>query len=362
MRFRREPQVRDRVARKRVGTALKQDELGLPLLDIALDFAPRSLKRGICGGARQRDIELGADGYAAARLLARARAGIEKPAVLVQVGEGELGILLEGIEHTVAVVRIDVDVGDARDAVVPPRGLDGDTAIVEYAKARGRVPPRMMQAADRNESARNATRDDAVERLERTADDRASRLENPWKRGRVAVIEPARAHRRELHDAIDIARRVEHFELRSRRRARRDELKLAKRGRSLELASKRIVAIRTERVPGRKSISGNFGSGYENGVVGHKVQPAVFIGRRFTDNPPPARPLSTMAQYIYTTNRLAKVVPPKRYILRDISLSFFPGAKIGVLGLHRSGKSTLLRIMAGLGRGNEGGGAPTKMP
>jgi ATP-binding cassette ChvD family protein len=55
-----------------------------------------------------------------------------------------------------------------------------------------------------------------------------------------------------------------------------------------------------------------------------------------------------MAQYIFTMNRVGKVVPPKREILRDISLSFFPGAKIGVLGLNGSGKSTLLRIMAGL--------------
>jgi ATP-binding cassette ChvD family protein len=55
-----------------------------------------------------------------------------------------------------------------------------------------------------------------------------------------------------------------------------------------------------------------------------------------------------MAQYIYTMNRVSKVVPPKRTILRDISLSFFPGAKIGVLGLNGSGKSSLLRIMAGL--------------
>ena len=55
-----------------------------------------------------------------------------------------------------------------------------------------------------------------------------------------------------------------------------------------------------------------------------------------------------MAQYIYTMNRVAKVVPPKRYLIRDISLSFYPGAKIGVLGLNGSGKSTLLRIMAGL--------------
>jgi len=55
-----------------------------------------------------------------------------------------------------------------------------------------------------------------------------------------------------------------------------------------------------------------------------------------------------MAQYIYTMNRVGKIVPPKREILKDISLSFFPGAKIGVLGLNGSGKSTLLRIMAGL--------------
>jgi energy-dependent translational throttle protein EttA len=55
-----------------------------------------------------------------------------------------------------------------------------------------------------------------------------------------------------------------------------------------------------------------------------------------------------MAQYVYTMNRVGKIVPPKRQILKDISLSFFPGAKIGVLGLNGSGKSTLLKIMAGI--------------
>ena len=65
-----------------------------------------------------------------------------------------------------------------------------------------------------------------------------------------------------------------------------------------------------------------------------------------------------MAQYIYTMNRVSKVVPPKRVILRDISLSFFPGAKIGVLGLNGSGKSSLLRIMAGLDTGFDGEARP----
>jgi ATP-binding cassette ChvD family protein len=65
-----------------------------------------------------------------------------------------------------------------------------------------------------------------------------------------------------------------------------------------------------------------------------------------------------MAQYIFTMNRVGKIVPPKRQILRDISLSFFPGAKIGVLGLNGSGKSTLLRIMAGVDTDIEGEARP----
>ncbi|MEX8502382.1 MAG: energy-dependent translational throttle protein EttA [Leptothrix ochracea] len=61
-----------------------------------------------------------------------------------------------------------------------------------------------------------------------------------------------------------------------------------------------------------------------------------------------------MAQYVFTMNRVGKIVPPKRQILKDVSLSFFPGAKIGVLGLNGSGKSTLLKIMAGIDKDIEG--------
>ena len=69
-----------------------------------------------------------------------------------------------------------------------------------------------------------------------------------------------------------------------------------------------------------------------------------------------------MAQYIYTMNRVSRVVPPKRVILRDISLSFFPGAKIGVLGLNGAGKSSLLKIMAGLDQGFDGEARPQSGP
>ena len=65
-----------------------------------------------------------------------------------------------------------------------------------------------------------------------------------------------------------------------------------------------------------------------------------------------------MAQYVYSMNRVSKTVPPKRQLLKDISLSFFPGAKIGVLGLNGSGKSTLLKIMAGVDKEFEGEALP----
>jgi len=65
-----------------------------------------------------------------------------------------------------------------------------------------------------------------------------------------------------------------------------------------------------------------------------------------------------MAQYVYSMHRVSKVVPPKREILKNISLSFFPGAKIGVLGLNGSGKSTLLRIMAGVDKEFDGEARP----
>ncbi len=65
------------------------------------------------------------------------------------------------------------------------------------------------------------------------------------------------------------------------------------------------------------------------------------------------------SQFVYTMHRVGKVVPLKRHILKDISLSFFPGAKIGVLGLNGAGKSTLLRIMAGVDKEFEGSSSTT---
>ncbi len=95
-------------------------------------------------------------------------------------------------------------------------------------------------------------------------------------------------------------------------------------------------------------------------IAPHRVRSAVPDSGKLAPSAPVPLPVSrnrfshfrstAMAQYVFTMNRVGKIVPPKRQIIKDISLSFFPGAKIGLLGLNGSGKSTVLRIMAGVDR------------
>src|SRR5690606_334087 len=90
----------------------------------------------------------------------------------------------------------------------------------------------------------------------------------------------------------------------------------------------------------------------------HRGPRALFCAAAYNQALRSIQPFLSMAQYVFSMNRVGKIVPPKRQILRDISLSFFPGAKIGVLGLNGAGKSTLLRIMAVIDREIEGEAIP----
>ena len=352
-----ERQMRKRITGDTVGAALQDDELGCVVLEVAHDLRPGALERRIVGARCERQVELGPRRRPAPALLGAARARVQEPAVLVQVGEDHLRVALEAVIHAIAVVRVDVHVGHPRQTRLASQPLDGDGAIVQRTKTRRARTPRVVQPRDRHEGPPRPPLHHLLAGEQGRADHIGRGLVHAAERRRVAAIEVAGARRRTSDQPLEIGRFVEEFELDPARLPRVLDAAAPLEAAGDELAVKRRMPIEPERVAAaepvaRETIAGNdedLGHDASEPSTGDNARPFIC----------PKRPHNTaMAQYIYTMNRVGKIVPPKRQILRDISLSFFPGAKIGVLGLNGSGKSTLLKIMAGLDNNIEGEARP----
>ena len=341
----REGEVRQRVTGEAVGTALQQDELGALRLEELERRPPSGIERGVVGTRRERRVVLRTGRCALARLRGAAGPRVEVTAVLVQVDERDRRIVLEGVEHAVAVVGVDVDVGDALQAVPRPQPLDGDAAVVERAEAGGAAAARVVQTGDRHERPARLAAHDRLGGRQCAADDVGGGLVDPVEGGCIAPIQPALAARRPLAQEGEVRGVVEQGEFFRGRLARLADDATLRQTAGLEFAPERAVPVGAEGMTGAEAVTGETLARDDPQFVHGAAEPST------GDN-------GAMAQYIYTMNRVGKIVPPKRHILRDISLSFFPGAKIGVLGLNGSGKSTLLKIMAGLDNNIEGEARP----
>lgn len=144
-------------------------------------------------------------------LLGRARAGIERLAGLVQVGDDDRRVVLEGVEHAIAMVGIDVDVGDRAQPVPPPQRLDHDATVVEHAEARGAVARRVVQPADRHEGAGARVRHDPLAgQTTRRADHGGRGLVDAATR-RIPTVEAAGTRPGLLAHEVDVGRRMEQW-------------------------------------------------------------------------------------------------------------------------------------------------------
>src|SRR3954447_5292498 len=153
MHLRRVAQVRERIALQSVGAGLEQEELRLELAQVR-DHPRPCIEELLVAGARgKRNIELGAGRVAFSRLLRTPGPRIEITSVFVDVGHDEVGIALISIEHTVTVMHIDVYVCNALHGILRPQRLDRHSKVVEHAETGRAVTSRMMQPADRLESA-----------------------------------------------------------------------------------------------------------------------------------------------------------------------------------------------------------------
>src|SRR5579862_8866501 len=369
---RREAQVCDRIAVDGIGAALQDDEFRIVSRQVRHDVRPHLRKYFVVGPGGQRHVELHAGRSAAPFLSGVTRTRIEVASVLVQVGKHDCRVVLERVEDAVAVVCVDVDVGDPTQAAAFEL-LDGDAAVVEYAKTRRTGACRVMESRDRYEGATAALVHDRFHRSERRTDDARSRFVNALESRRVAGVEESSATCRAVAHELEILGGVKGAQLRLARNARLDLGDASHEVARAEFAHESRQTVGAERMPvaeavARKTLTQHHTDARHraahapSGNCAPKrpslTQPRpgqlgapIAIGAALEDNRP-------MAQYIYTMSRVSKVVPPKRVILRDISLSFFPGAKIGVLGLNGSGKSSLLKIMAGLDTTYDGEARP----
>ena len=162
--------MRDRISLEAVSTALKNDELGFLVLKIRLDLAPGLVKVTVLRSGLQRDIQLGPFRFASARFFCGAGSGVKIATILVHVREYQVGVFFEAVKNAVAMMCIDIDIGNPRQAVLDPQILNRDATVVKHAKTRSAVARRMMQAGYRHKCAFGFARHDGIDGCERGSD------------------------------------------------------------------------------------------------------------------------------------------------------------------------------------------------
>ena len=340
--------VRNRIPLKAVSAALHEDELGLLRVDKRFHPVPGTPKFEVIGSRRYRNIELGAFGPALAGLVRMPGARIQKTTVFVNIGKYQVGVVFKTVEHAVAMMGVYVDIGDACQAKILAQIFCRHATVVEHAEPGCPVTGRMVQPGNGHKCAFVVVVHDFVNGTQHRANHGRGRVVNTFHRRCVTVVEPAFADGRHLRHLVDVVGSVKKRQLVDERGTRMTQVDMVVEPGLIQLGMEHIVAVEAKGVGITKAISRDFRSFVDEHGFAHGLPIDVFLCGSIPDNARSSIFGPIMAQYIYTMNRVAKVVPPKRHIIRDISLSFFPGAKIGVLGLNGSGKSTLLRIMAGL--------------
>ncbi len=207
-----------------------------------------------------RDIELGAPSPPRAGLLGGTGPRIEETAVLVDVRKDQVGIVLEAVEHAVAVMRVDVDIGHPPQTVSPAQELDHDAAVVVDAEPGGVLSAGMVQSRDRHESSPERAVHDPLHRRDRCPDDSRARDIDTRHRGRIAIVQEAVAGRAALGHEVEIVGRVEGEQLASVGRICRGQRDPSGHAAILQLGMEGVVTVRAERVTVPEPVGGNVGA------------------------------------------------------------------------------------------------------
>ena len=202
-----------RVTFEAVGTTLKQDKFGFCVIDIGLNSRPGLLKIDVTRAGLHRDIELGATRPSFAGLLGGARARVQVAAILMDIREDKVWVIFETVEHAVAVMRVDIDVGYALHAVFLAQVFGGNTAIIEDAKPGRTISASVMQSRYRHERALCPPFHDCVHSRQRSANDIGGGIKYTRQCGSVPIIKKALAVSRHARNLVDVVGGMEQHQV-----------------------------------------------------------------------------------------------------------------------------------------------------
>ncbi len=246
----------DRIAFQAVGTALQDDELGRMPLHVLDDAGPDGVEHTVVGTWWQRDVELGSACRTSPFLLRAAGAGVEVMPVLMDIGKDDARIVLEPVEHAVAVMSVDVDVGNALQPESSAKLLNGNATVVEHTEPGSLVAGCVMQAGDRNEGATSLLLHDRLRRVEGRPHNQSCRVVHATESRCVASVQKALAGARALADEIHVRGRVKGEKLFVGGRTRLEQAYFAMQAAGLEFPHERRMAVRAERVAVTEAIPG----------------------------------------------------------------------------------------------------------
>ncbi len=209
VRFLGQAQVRYWIALEAVCAALHDYELRPGSVDVFFNPLPGGVEIRIVRAGHKRNIEFRAARLALASFLGSARTRIQVATVFMDIGKYQIRVFLETVENAIAMMSINIDVGDSIESVLLAQVLDRDAAVIEYAESRSMVTSSMMQASDRYECPFVVAVHDFVDRAQNGTNNGGSGIVNTRDGGCVTIVQPTFTGYRHARHLVDVSRGVE---------------------------------------------------------------------------------------------------------------------------------------------------------
>ena len=280
----RPAQVGNRVSLQAVGAALHQDEFRFLRIDTGFHLLPRPPEFSVICARSHGDIQFCSLRPAFAGFMRMTRSRVQVPSVLVDIGKDQVGVILKSVENAITMMRVDIDVGDAPQSVLPAQVLSRDSAIIENTESGSAITRRVMKSGNWNKCALVVAMHDFVNSAQDCADNSRSRVVDSFDGGRITIIKVALADSRQARHLVNVVSGMEQGELINQSRTRMTVVYAVAQSGLVELIVEDVMAIGAERVRIAKTIGCDLISLVNQHALTHIQRPNSCLCRSIPDN------------------------------------------------------------------------------